>query len=555
VATDDLSGMASGVISYQVNGGGWILGASYSESRDGRYVVECRATDVAGNTSEVITRVVRLDRMAPETPSLVGVEPGDWSRDNVFTVRWSNPGDLSGLAGVYYKQGSPPAGPTDGTYVDGVQTSLSITATTEGSVPVYIWLVDKACNSDHQKRAMVMLKYDRTPPATIFSSAGTVGNNGWYVSPVSITLNCADSTSGCGPGSSRYRIGDGLWQVGNSFRIDKDSTTAFSYYSLDLAGNAGNVLTTTVKIDRISPSSYAYSDGYSPSPSFTVRWDATDAASGIDAFDVQYRVGTAGEWLNWVSAVKQKSKLFTDGVSGKVYYFRTRARDEAGNVESYPTIPDTYVSVDPLINGDFDGDLGAEWAIKGVCPVAYVYTESYMGGSTRAVLLGEPLAETSTCVGEAMICQTISVPSVQDMPAPRLQFRYHIFTYDVLWGDVTRKFYDSFNVGLSDLGQMSPTYVFTDGNRSQDYGTLMNLGWREGSVDLRPYAGRTIKVCFANVTRVDESYNTWTFLDDVRIVHLEHKIVLPIVQRMRLAQVSAAEERPKATPPNLKGER
>jgi hypothetical protein len=59
----------------------------------------------------------------------------------------------------------------------------------------------------------------------------------------------------------------------------------------------------------------------------------------------------------------------------------------------------------------------------------------------------------------------------------------------------------------------------------------------------------------ANVTRNDTDYNTWTLVDDVRIVNLEHKITLPIVQRLRLVQVSAAEERPKATQPNLKGDR
>jgi len=556
VATDDLSGMASGVISYQVNGGGWIKGTSYSESQDGRYVIECRATDVAGNTSDVTTRLVKLDRAAPETPTPMWVEPSDWSKGNAFTVRWVNPADFSGLAGVYYKQGSPPGWSTDGTYVDGLQTSLSISATTEGSVPIYIWLVDKACNSDHQKRAMATLKYDQTPPTTTFSAAGTLGNNGWYISPVSITLNCVDNSSGCGPGGGHYRIGDGPWQDGNSFLVDADGTTAFSYYSLDLAGNTESTRTGTVKIDRTPPSSYAYSDGYSPSPSFTVRWDGSDAISGIDTFDVQYRVGTGEPWQDWVLAVDpaQRSKLFA-GVSGKAFYFRTRARDKAGNVEPYPVAADTYVSVDLVVNGDFERDLGGEWATAGVCAVTQAYAQSYTGGNTRVVVLGCP-DQKDADFGESMICQTINVPTVQDMPAPMLQFRYRIFTYDLLWGAATQRFYDSFNAGVSDPGQMSPTYVFTDGNPGPDYGaTLIDLGWREGSVDLRPYAGRTMRVCLANVTRVDRKYNTWTFVDDVRIVHLEHTIALPIVQRMHLTQVSSAEERPKAINPNSRGDR
>jgi len=556
VATDTLSGMASGVISYQVNGEGWIQGTSYTESRDGRYVVECRATDVAGNTSDVITGLVRLDRVAPETPTPVWVEPGEWSKDSVFTVRWVNPGDLSGLVGVYYKQGSPPTGPTDGTYVDGVHTSLAVVAATEGAVPVYVWLVDRACNSDHQKAAMATLQHDSTPPTTTFSSAGTLGGNGWYITPVSITLSCLDSYSGCGPNSDRYRIGNGAWQNGNSFLIEADGTVPFSYYSVDSAGNPGSPVTATVKIDRTPPSSYAYSDGYSPSPSFTVHWEGSDPVSGIDTFDVQYKIGTAGQWQNLVLAVDpaQKSKLFT-GVSGKVFYFRTRARDKAGNVEPYPAVADTYVSVDSLANGDFEKNLGSEWATTGVCAVRQIYAPSYTGGSTRVAVLGCPDQETGAPFGESIICQTISVPSAQDMPAPRLQFRYRVFTYDVLWGEFTQKFYDSFHAGVSDPGQMSPTYVFTDGNRTQNVGVQMDLGWREGSVDLRPYAGQTIRACLANVTREDTDYNTWTLVDDVRMVNLEYKITLPVVQRMRIAQVSAAEEESGAVQPNRKGQR
>jgi hypothetical protein len=59
----------------------------------------------------------------------------------------------------------------------------------------------------------------------------------------------------------------------------------------------------------------------------------------------------------------------------------------------------------------------------------------------------------------------------------------------------------------------------------------MDLGWRQGAVDLRPYAGQTIKVCLANVTRWDDRLNTWTLVDDVQLVNLEKKLYLPAVQR------------------------
>ena len=104
------------------------------------------------------------------------------------------------------------------------------------------------------------------------------------------------------------------------------------------------------------------------------------------------------------------------------------------------------------------------------------------------------------------------------MPAPALHFRYHTYTYDVLWSKRYDRFYDSFNVSIG------PTVVFTDGNKTQVYGVLHDLEWRGGAVDLAPYSGQTLQVCLANQTRIDTLFNTWSIVDDVRLVNLEHRL-------------------------------
>jgi len=73
----------------------------------------------------------------------------------------------------------------------------------------------------------------------------------------------------------------------------------------------------------------------------------------------------------------------------------------------------------------------------------------------------------------------------------------------------------------------------------------MDLGWRDGSVDLRPYAGQIVKACLANVTRVDEAYNTWTIVDDVRMVNLEHRLYVPIITRASSASGLSQKAQPK----------
>jgi hypothetical protein len=559
VATDVHAGMVGGVISYHVLGDAdWFEGDSYIECGDGVRVVEGRAMDAAENTSEIVTvPPIKLDRTAPDAPIDLQVEPADWSQENSFALSWRNPWDLSGLAGVYYKQSSEPISPTDGIHRDGVQSPLSISASTEGEVPVYVWLKDTACNSDHQNRATATLKYDSTPPTTTFSVSGTLGGEDWYVSATEITLTSEDFASGWE--SSHHRLGDGPWQSGTAFSIDAEGVITFSYYSADVAGNIEDAQTGSVKIDGQPPSSHAYADGYSPGTSFTVYWDGTDASSGIATFDVQYRAGTTGAWQDWAISVdpSEGSKMFI-GSLGKCYYFRTRSTDRAGNVEPYPTDPDVYVCVDLVQNGGFDLPISGEWEARGIngeCRPARRFVQSHTGAGTWAVVLGCPDLKDGAPVGASMICQAIDVPVAQDMPGPVLSFRYRIFTYDVLVGPTTGDIYDSFSVGFDPPGVGQPTWVFTDGNRTDDWGELMDLGWRQGGVDLSPYAGRTKKVCLANVTRFDEFLNTWTYVDDVRLVNLENRLYIPMISRAAPVSGLSVEVRQKSVRPDSKAER
>jgi len=102
---------------------------------------------------------------------------------------------------------------------------------------------------------------------------------------------------------------------------------------------------------------------------------------------------------------------------------------------------------------------------------------------------------------------------------------------------------------------MEPTPVFTDGNKTTTYNVQIDLGWREGTLDLKLYAGRTVEVCFDNTTRVDTFYNTWTYLDDVRLVNLEHKAYLPALKRKALVSTVSTGVKSLAVPSIGKGER
>jgi YVTN family beta-propeller protein len=72
-----------------------------------------------------------------------------------------------------------------------------------------------------------------------------------------------------------------------------------------------------------------------------VSWTGTDNSSGIDYYEVDYRIGLDGAWTHWLNTPGQ-SAFFIGAQPGEEYYFRVIAHDRAGNIEVYPTPFDTY---------------------------------------------------------------------------------------------------------------------------------------------------------------------------------------------------------------------
>ena len=141
-----------------------------------------------------------------------------------------------------------------------------------------------------------------------------------------------------------------------------DGTQSVSVKYRDAAGNTSSSYGDSIILDATPPSS-----AVDPLPAtqtavaFSISWSASDVTSGVSCYDVQYRDGAVGTWTAWKSCTTGTLATFT-GADGHTYYFRSRAQDNAGNWESYPTSPDydthTTVQVDDqaptgsiLING------------------------------------------------------------------------------------------------------------------------------------------------------------------------------------------------------------
>ncbi len=72
----------------------------------------------------------------------------------------------------------------------------------------------------------------------------------------------------------------------------------------------------------------------SPFRDFSVVMSATDTQTGVASYDLQYRDGPSGTWVDAVTKTTNPTYPFA-GVEGHTYTFHVRARDNAGNLSAY----------------------------------------------------------------------------------------------------------------------------------------------------------------------------------------------------------------------------
>jgi uncharacterized repeat protein (TIGR01451 family) len=141
---------------------------------------------------------------------------------------------------------------------------------------------------------------------------------------------------------------DWYWQY--AFPIAYDTTNGNTYY-LSNTGTDWNP--DWVISDLQAPSSSVIPlPGTSPA-TFTVSWSGVDnGTAGIKNYDLQVRDGPGGTWTDWLAATTATSAQYS-GLGGHTYYFRSRARDDAGNLEAYPADYDAFTTVETLAPTSF----------------------------------------------------------------------------------------------------------------------------------------------------------------------------------------------------------
>jgi hypothetical protein len=323
LASDALSGLAS--LEVNIDNTGW---ASYSDTTftDGMHTIQFRASDNAGNVTETVVQVVNIDTTAP---ALSLVTTGTTGQDGWYvstvTLIPTTSDALSGLASL--------EATTDGVTWNSVHAPITLG---DGTYTVQFRATDQAGNVS--LTPLQQVNVDATTPSLSLDINGTKGQNGWYVTHVSLTPYPSDA--GAGVNKIEAAINNGTWSIVNGPLSLSDGIHSYQIRATDNAGNVTETPLLSLKVDTLAPAIAMDDDLLNLGD--TLYYDLEDIGSGlwinrtvIEDDDEKYKKVV---WLT--KAVGQKANgeirwdgVFSDGTraaSGE-YFITLKISDRAGN--------------------------------------------------------------------------------------------------------------------------------------------------------------------------------------------------------------------------------
>lgn len=327
----DSGGSGISSTSYRINGGPWqTYSSAFSVSNDGHNLVQYYSVDIAGNIENTNSIMIKIDTSAPVTTSSLSGTVGQngWYTSSVtITLSPTDNSPGSGIAHTSYR-------------IDGTSQTYSVpfSIDSEGQHTVLFYSLDIAGNIEIIKSIDVNI--DTIDPSTSYDLSGTIGQNGWYTSPVTVTLSPTDSTSGVS--ITKYgQIGYSWQDYSGPFTINSDGEYEYCYYSQDIAGNFEDVgYLPIISIDATPPSQPGKPAFVSGIPGdandniYTLSWNpSSDSGSGIDYYEIYVRYDDPQGGLNYVD-IAYDNRYTVNGYSMDetwIDYYVVVAVDSAGN--------------------------------------------------------------------------------------------------------------------------------------------------------------------------------------------------------------------------------
>ena len=334
------SGVSGGAeVRYRLRSSAEDLGAPGWDTQYGWGVINA---DLAINFTEP------ADRIAPTTTVSLNGTGGDngWYLSDVeVTLTATDNEGGSGVVKTEYSRGDNYA-PTLGK--NWYLYTGPFTITFEGTTNILAKSWDNAAN-DESPMVSQAVNIDRIAPTTAISLSGTMGDNGWYVSDVEVTLTVTDDEYGSGGGGSEYSLDGGeTWNTYTSpFAVTADGNNVVLARSWDIAGNVESLpVSETFNIDQTPPTLTE-----TPLPAqigklgkgvmVEVNYTGTveDPVSGVYGLPNtvlidEYGVCDQDLGSELSGVVSVEAWCLGSDKDGRSYTFRLTARDSAGNVGS-----------------------------------------------------------------------------------------------------------------------------------------------------------------------------------------------------------------------------
>ena len=311
-------------------------GTTATISTEGMNYVRYQSVDNAGNVEAMHSDQVRLDKTAPVTTAALTGTAGQngWFTSAVTaSLAATDAGSGVQTTNICVDQTNT-CTPTAGT---------TATISTEGTNYLRYQTIDAAGNTEALHSDVV--KIDMTAPVSTATLSGTLGQNNWYTSNVTVALSATDTAGGSGVNGVEVCVDQNNTcvptAVAASATVSTEGMNYVRYQAVDNAGNVEAVHSTQVQVDTVPPASSitspAKDDMITASPA-TVTVSVSDVTSGTASVTVNGTAatltsGTAQSGV-WTASVP----VTVPPAAGSALTFTASATDLAGNTASSPMI-------------------------------------------------------------------------------------------------------------------------------------------------------------------------------------------------------------------------
>jgi hypothetical protein len=305
---------------------------------NGSYQVLARVFDAAGNSRDSSKATVTIDTTAP-TGSITTPAANANLRGTVTVT--ANSADVGSAVASASIQRSPALLDTWTTIITDTTspytTSWNTTAVSDGLYDLRVVTTDNAGNTFTSP--LVQVRVDNTAPSVTPNITGTLGDNGWYVSDVTLSWSVSDagsgiaSTTGCSTTSittdttgTNYTCSatDNAGNGASDTETIKRDTGAPALSSMDMRDNDGDG-----RVDRVV---VAFDETLETYTAGTAPWTLTNVPSGGSLSSVSVSGSTATLTITEGGGAKETAVgSFTTALASHA----NGIRDDAGNRASF----------------------------------------------------------------------------------------------------------------------------------------------------------------------------------------------------------------------------